>query len=498
MKRKVRFMEGVEQIVVLGLIVLFVFGALARKRAPDAGDTHGSASWETEEGLEKAGKVGRKKGRPVGRTAESGRLIRLDDGCHWAVYGSTGSGKGVSYLIPALLSYRDGAVFCFDPDGDSAKKVAPALRRAGVNVVVMDPFLSLGDKTAFYNPLADVQVGPYLVDDARALANALVLRTGNETEPHFLDYAEIELTALLTCALIEAPPELRTLKAIAAISADNDKRKQAIELLKKRGGVPQLLGNQMSIPTGDEASSVRSTLQRQLSFVASPLVEAFLEKSSFSADVLLEPGTVVFYVVPGRLVDSTRNLSRFLVAGLLRHVMQHGTPHPALFLLDETACLGRLDSLGTALVQGRKKGVRLLTSWQGIEQAQAAFPETPNLVMANSDTRVFIGGGVNDHATADLVSKMCGNATISVVSTNDGRSRSWQEGGAQGGQHSASDGTTRSSKERALLYPDEVLTLDKRLSVVFHTGLRPLLARRLFYYGDPLFANILSGKRGDR
>ena len=62
------------------------------------------------------GNVGR-DGLILARTA-SGKLIRLRNFCHVLLCGGTGSGKGVSVIIPQLLSYKSGSCVCFDTKGD--------------------------------------------------------------------------------------------------------------------------------------------------------------------------------------------------------------------------------------------------------------------------------------------------------------------------------------------------------------------------------------------
>src|SRR4051812_22006172 len=97
--------------VVILVIAVLVLAALARRRWRPSGTAYGTASWASEQRLRAAGMLG-ELGLVLGRTL-SGKLIRLTEYCHILLVGATGSGKGVSIIIPWLLTYRRGSIVCF-------------------------------------------------------------------------------------------------------------------------------------------------------------------------------------------------------------------------------------------------------------------------------------------------------------------------------------------------------------------------------------------------
>src|SRR5271154_2465670 len=92
-----------DQIVALLIIAAVLAILFCRRRWRGSGTAFGQAAWMTEKMLRAAGMLAG-CGLVLGRTFK-GALIRLPDYCHVLVCGGTGSGKGVSVIIPNLLSY---------------------------------------------------------------------------------------------------------------------------------------------------------------------------------------------------------------------------------------------------------------------------------------------------------------------------------------------------------------------------------------------------------
>src|ERR1700722_3610659 len=101
---------------VLAVIIVILIAVLARRRWRPSTTAFGTAQWASGHLLRAKGFLGT-AGLILGRTL-SGRLIRVPRYCHVLLVGGTGSGKGVSIIIPNLLSYFRGSMVCFDPKGD--------------------------------------------------------------------------------------------------------------------------------------------------------------------------------------------------------------------------------------------------------------------------------------------------------------------------------------------------------------------------------------------
>src|SRR5581483_5836428 len=93
--------------------------------------------WAIDRMLRMAGMISG-RGLILGRTV-GGRLIRLPRYCHILLVGATGAGKGVSVIIPQLLSYRRSLV-CFDPKGDLFETTAKRRASMGQRIIRLAPF----------------------------------------------------------------------------------------------------------------------------------------------------------------------------------------------------------------------------------------------------------------------------------------------------------------------------------------------------------------------
>ncbi len=174
-----------------------------RRRATSPSASHGSAQWGTGEAL--AGE----RGLLLGRSEH--HALRLDGQGHVLTVAPTRSGKGVSCVIPNLLDYP-GSVLVTDPKGENYAVTARWRGAQGHVVHALDPFDVVGG-TASYNPMDLIDsASADVADDARLLADMLILPEGREGEQAFWnEEARALLTGLILHVAASAPPELRTL-----------------------------------------------------------------------------------------------------------------------------------------------------------------------------------------------------------------------------------------------------------------------------------------------
>jgi type IV secretion system protein VirD4 len=403
----------------------------------------------------------------------------------------------VSYVIPTLLNYTTGSVVVIDVKGELFVTTAAAREALGQKVYVIDPFhvCTAPGRGDCYKRLLEIRPDdPRLVDDARALAEAIVRRPPEgDKDPHWNNSAVILLTAMIVATVLFMKPEDRNLSTVREMMTDPALFKEVVRRLQAHGGIPARLGNQLARQqeSEKEMASVTSTANAHAGFADSRLVADALATSTLSGDALLQPGTTLYVVLPIDQLEAQRNYLRLVMSSLIRHVTRHGVRNGGelLFLLDECASFGAgLEALEQALQLGRGRGLRVWTFWQTVEQAQAAFKGKPNLVADNSDAQIYFG--VNSYPTADLVSKSLGAWTMTVESANETASRSRPSGGSQAhDSRSVSHSETRSYSEvsRALMLPSEVMQLSGEFLIAFVRGVPPILARRIKWYADPLF-----------
>jgi len=103
------------------------------------------------------------------------------------------------------------------------------------------------------NPLDFIPVdSPTLVDDARAIAEALVVRKGTEPDPHWSEKSVQVICALLVLVLMRFDPKERNLNSVQDIASDPKLLSAAADILRGMGGIPARLGNQIGGLFGTE------------------------------------------------------------------------------------------------------------------------------------------------------------------------------------------------------------------------------------------------------
>jgi type IV secretion system protein VirD4 len=124
--------------------------------------------------------------------------------------------------------------------------------------------------------------------------------------------------------------------------------------------------------------------------------------------------------------------------------------------------------------------------FQSLDQINKCFGDRAATVLDNLATQIYFS--VFSYHTADEISKRIGEWTIQSVTTesNSGWSRS---SGIKSDGHSTNQGGGISVAEmgRRLLRPEEIMTLDPSVGVLFHKWHPPVLVHMIEYFSDPAF-----------
>lgn len=255
-------------------------------------------------------------------------LVRLSRAVHTAVFAPTGVGKGVSIVIPHLLTCPDASVVV-DFKGELAKATAEHRKRAfGHRIVMLDPFRVVTQRPDCFNPLDWIDAdAPTALDECRDLAEALVVRTGQEKEPHWLDSAEVwigSMTALVV-ALGEAGD--RSLQTVRALLSDADKMQRALAAMSASDawdGMLARLGHQLGHFKDKELGSTLTTTNRFMRFLDTPVIAESTRSSSFDPAELNGGRMTVYLTLPPDHMRAQSALLRMWVGSLLRAVVKGG------------------------------------------------------------------------------------------------------------------------------------------------------------------------------
>jgi type IV secretion system protein VirD4 len=413
-------------------------------------------------------------------------LVRLTKAVHTAIFAPTGVGKGVSCVIPFLRTCNESAVVV-DFKGENYKLTADFRRRMGHRIVVIDPYKVVTQTPDTFNQLEFIDKhSPLAIDDCRDLAEALVVRTGEEREPHWNESAEIWIAAMTSAVVAFAEEGDKSLQAVRTLIADPARMKAVIQMMCGSTlweGMLARFGNQLGHYVDRELGSVLTNANRHLRFLDTLAVAENTRRSSFNPADLLTGKMTVYLVLPPEHMRAQLGLLRLWISSLLRAVVKGGLQEKTKvhFVLDEAASLGHMDALDDAVDKLRGYGVRLQFYLQSMAQLMKLGNQGQGQTLLSNVTQVFFG--VNDQQTAEYVSKRLGEETIIVDSggTSSGTSRSGSQQGSND-SYSTSSNSNWQQQGRQLLKPEEVTGLDERVAITFTPGAPPIWTRLVRYY----------------
>ena len=399
----------------------------------------------------------------------------------------TRSGKGVSCVIPNLLDHP-GSALVTDPKGENFAVTARWREELGQSVHAFDPFGTAGGSAA-YNPLDLVDPSsPDALDDARMLADMLVLPEGREGDQAFWnEEARAVLSGLILHVAASAPRELRTLSHVRTLlTLPPDPFRQLLDEMSESSAMDGLVARSAARilqKAERERSGVISTAQSHTHFLDSPRMTAVLRRSTLDLRALKRDRTTLYLILPSERLDGYARWLRVMIAcGLLAIARTPGQPDErVLFLLDEFAHLRRMHPVQRDIGLAGGYGVTFWLVIQDLAQLRSTYPDTWPTFLANVD--VLQAFGTNDWDTAEYLSKMAGETTVAVVSDNE-------SAGLSRGPHphrQLGAAVTRSETGRRLLLPDEVRRLPRGRQLLYAKGSAPILAERLSYLADREF-----------
>lgn len=420
-------------------------------------------------------------------------FIRINDFTHLGTFAPAGGGKTVSTLAPNLLAYNGNCVVI--DKGGELYQLTHKHRQAkfGHTVVRLDPGQLFGPGGDCFNVFTAID--PHALDcigRCRDLANMIVVRTGLEHDPHFPDSAENMIAAFSAYVRIcEGDPAAINLKGMRAQIVSKVNYTAALERMREIEefhGILQELGHSLTWHVDRELGSVMSTTQRYTHIFGDPMVDAATWRTSFKPEELRSGRMTVYIIVPPDRMTVWAPLWRVWLGTLLR-IVTRGVPgetNPVLFMCDETAHIGRMQVLEDAITLLRGSGARIWLFFQSLNQLNKCFGEGASTVLDNLKTQQYYA--INSYETAEANAKRIGTGSVMVRTggRNSGYSRST---GVKSDGGSANTGTTENWSEtgRQLFMPEEILTLDESVGMVFHKNNPVILVELIKYYSDKAF-----------
>ena len=429
---------------------------------------------------------------------------------HAAIIAPSRSGKGVSLIIPTLLTWKRSALI-YDMKGELWHYTSGWRQQAGSKVLRFEPTDVTGVATKF-NPLAEIRIGePREVSDAQNVATIICdpdgtgLEAGG-TEGHFRRIAQAFLVGVILHVLYKAREDGRMAGLPDLARTISNPSGTVDDLLMEMLHYPHLpdgrthdvvaqAAMEMQNRESRERSGAISTAISFLSLYRDPVVAQNVATSDFRIQDLMDPDQPVslYMVVPPSDRDRVRPLVRLLITIIVRrlteqmHYRDSGVERQRLLLmLDEFANLGKLEVMEESLAYLAGYGIRAYLVLQDIQQLYKAYGREETVL---SHCHVRAAFAPNKLETAEWLSKQTGEST--VVKENISTS------GDRFGLVLDKVNTSYTEHKRNLLTADECMRLpaaekddnDRIVSpgdmIVLIAGESPIYGKQPMYFLDP-------------
>ncbi|MBL0725727.1 MAG: type IV secretory system conjugative DNA transfer family protein [Alphaproteobacteria bacterium] len=467
--------------ILFGIVIKFWYQILDFRITKKESSLYGDAHWSTQSEIRKVG-LRAKKGLLVG-VDKKGYLI-ADGYQHILLFAPTGAGKGVGFVIPNLL-FWDNSAFCHDIKLENYELTsgwrANYLKQ---KVFVWEPSNPSGVTNA-YNPIDWLSNEPgQMVDDVQKFANLILQKK---------EFWENEARTLLVGVLLYLVADKTKIKSfgevVRTLRGDDFAYTVAVAL-DTLGDVMHPVGY-MNLAAflqkaDKERSGCVSTLNSGLELWANPIIDAATASSDFDIRTFRKVRSTVYVGLTPDNIQRLRSLmSMFYQQAtdfLSNKMPAKDEPYGVLFLMDEFPTLGKMEQFLAGIAYFRGYRVRLFLIVQDTQQLKGAYEDSGmNSFLSNSTYRITFAA--NNIETARLISDLVGNYT--AVSESRSKSKIFSLGS------SGSSGGSISATQRALLLPQEVISLPRTDQIILIEAAPPIQTRKILYYKDKRFTSKL-------
>lgn len=460
--------------------------------------TFGSSRWAKKEDIEAQGLLAE-----TGLNLGTWQDAKDDDATHKLAYSGprhlltvapTRAGKGVSAIIPNLLTYP-GSALVIDPKGENALITAKARKAMGQEVMIVDPW-GITDKAldmpkARFNPMDWlVESDPDLSENAMLLADALVM-PNERGDPYWDNEARALIYGLLLYLATEREElgnrhlgRLRELLTMPPFkegqpgAVKDDTFDYILELMaSSQNKQVKSAANRIQQKADKERSGVVSTAQSHTHFLESPRITDALSKTDFTFDAMKNGHLTIYLILPADRLNTFGRWLRLMIQQAITQTARNiavQPEHPVLFLLDEMPALGHLQMVEQAYGLMAGFGMQLWGITQDLSQLKRIYGDGWETFVSNSGVLQYFGS--RDQMTAEYFSKLCGVTTVWNISTAFSIV-------AGGGNNSNSE--TKAPSQRSLAFADELMTLRSDQQILLVENAYPIKGIKTPWFNDP-------------
>jgi len=443
----------------------------------------GDSRWANTRDIKKMG-LNSKSGVLLGKY--QGKFLIADGYQHILLFAPTGSGKGVGFVIPNLLFWKD-SVIVHDIKLENYELTSGWRQKHFKQKVFLWNPADPDGISHCYNPMDWISKKPgQMVDDVQKIANFLL-----PEQEFWQNEARALLTGVMLYLVADESKPATLGEVVRTLRSDDVVYNLAVVLDtmgKKIHPVSYMnIASYLQKPD-KERGSVTSTANSSLELWANPLIDTTTATSDFNLHQFKTvPHTAYIGLTPdniNRLKPLMNMFYQQAAAFFTAKMPQKHEKYGVLMLMDEFPTLGKMEQFQAGIAYFRGYKVRLFLIIQDTEQLKGIYEESGmNSFLSNSTFRITFSA--NNMETANLISQLLGNKTAEQVSYNKPKYLDLNPGARS---------LHVSGTQRALLLPQEVIQLDRADEIILIESQPPIRAKKIIYFKEKLFTSRLIQK----
>lgn len=303
---------------------------------------------------------------------------------------------------------------------------------------------------------------PYWVKSGKSITQGLLLSLLEDSEIKDLGIDEHKFN-------------LSTVSTLLSLRADL--LKSYFDLRDAASNAKRIAMSAVSAPEGGTRESIISSALADLTPFADPDIQYIICNNDIDFKDIGRKPTVVFLIIPdekeNRHVFASLFITQAYKALVELAVSSPGgkCPHCINFIIDEFANMPVIPGMDNKITVARSRGINFMLIIQALSQLNAKYTQDiAKIISTNCNMQVFLGS--NDTETAEYFSKMCGEKTT-------------REKNVQINSQNGDENYSFSLSSRALIKPEELLTLPEGHAIVKLFRTQPAKLRQVEFWKDP-------------
>lgn len=393
------------------------------------------------------------------------RAIQYVGDRHIVSLGPNGSGKSRRALLPNLANLTGWSMLVIDIKGELASWSAEHRRKAGNEVIFLNPFGVGSMRSTGFNPVAALDpTSDDFVDDALGLAEAIILQESRD--PHWSTSAQDLLCALIMYSRLTGPNDgslghVRTLLGQPSIAFAQEvaaMMKVGIDLGHEELTIKAARFRDIN-PENRELNAILSTAMTHTRWLDSRPMKADLARGGFDFSVMKDRPVTIYLILPANRLSTHSSWLRLIITAVVQKLIKDARPSkvPVLLVCDEAAQLRDPPAIQNNMPIFRAYGIKVWSLYQDIPLAHLTLGK--DRFESNAANAILQSFQAQDVTTARFLSERSGerNADVLSYSTPIDQLTGLPEGG----------NVSFSQDKLPAMLPQQIINMDEGFTILF-------------------------------